>query len=78
MPDAGPLLASAHAALAKQLATVPAGRVGAAVATLDDDGAFAVGFATRLGDDWAIGGEVAGVLRDPKATSARIIVTGTW
>lgn len=74
----GALLASAHAALAKQLAAVPAGKQGAAVAVIDDDGAFAIGWASRLGSDWSIGGEVAGVLRDPKSTTARVIVTGTW
>ena len=77
MPS-GPLLASAHAALAKQLAAVPAGKQGAALAVLDQDGAFAVGWASRIGDDWAIGGEVSGVLRDPHALKAQVIVTGSW
>jgi uncharacterized membrane protein YgcG len=74
----GPLLASAHAQLAQQLAAVPAGKRGAAIAVVETTGAATVGFATRLGDDWAIGGDVTIPLREPKALRGRIIVTGTW
>lgn len=74
----GPLLASAHAELAKALQAVPPDRHGAAVAVLSEDGSFAASWAARLGDDWAIGVEVAGALGDPKATKAQVIVTGTW
>jgi hypothetical protein len=74
----GPLLASAHAELARQLATVPTGKQGAAVAVLHDDGAFAVSWATRVGEDWAVGAEVSGLLSDPKAATAKIIVAGSW
>jgi hypothetical protein len=75
--EPGPLLASAHAALAKQLATLPAGTRGAAIAVLDEDSA-SVGFVTRLGEDWAIGGEVAIPLRDPEKVRGQIVVTGSW
>jgi hypothetical protein len=77
MPS-GPLLASAHAELARQLATVPAGKQGAAIAVLDQDGAFAVSWATRIGEDWAVGAELAGMLSDPKAATAKVIVAGSW
>ena len=77
MPS-GPLLASAHAELARQLATVPKGQQGAALAVLDQDGAFAVGFATRIGDDWAIGADLSGVLGSPESLKAQVIVTGSW
>jgi hypothetical protein len=72
------LLASAHAELARQLATVPAGKRGAAVAVVEQDGAFAVGYATRIGGEWALSLELAGVLSDPKAATAKVIVAGSW
>ena len=78
MAEAGLLLASAHAELAKQLARVPKDRRGAAVAVMDPAGEWAVSAATRVGEDWQVGVEVSGVLRDRKATRARVIVAGTW
>jgi hypothetical protein len=77
VPEPGPLLASAHAALARQLAAVPPDRIGAAIAVVDED-SLTVGFVTRLGEDWTIGGEAEMPLRDPKAVKGQIIVTGTW
>jgi hypothetical protein len=77
VPEPGALLASAHATLARQLAALPPDTRGAAIAVLDED-SIAVGFATRLGDDWAIGGEVALPLRDPSAVTGQIVVTGRW
>jgi hypothetical protein len=76
VPNAGPLLASAHAELARQLAEVPADRLGAGIVVLDQDN-LTVGFVTRAGDDWTIGGEAEISLRD-RNLRGRIIVTGTW
>lgn len=71
-----PLHEQVRDALARDLAMIPPGHSRALVAIVDERGARA-GFATRIGDDWQIAGELEKRWRQ-RGGSARVTVRGSW